>query len=203
MTEQPHSWIIELRHCLASPLPRKHPPGEPDLPGRAGRQASILVPLFVEAGELWTLLTRRTDNLPTHKNQIAFPGGAVEAGEGTWEAAVRETHEEVGLEPKTVVPIGELDEIVSVSGFRVTPWVGAVPSPVVPRINTDEIAEAFPVPLTAVSNPRMIEDRPVEIDGHQRVLRVYHVGSRQIWGLTAGVLTNLLERLGMAPVVDE
>ena len=202
MTEQPHSWIIELRHHLESPPPKKHPSGEGDQPNPAARCASILVPLFVEAGELWTLLTRRTDNLPTHKNQIAFPGGAVESGEGTWEAAIRETHEEVGLEPKTVVPIGELDEIVSVSGFRVTPWVGAVPSPVVPRINTDEIAEAFPVPLTAVSNPRMVEDRAVEIDGHQRVLRIYHVGSRQIWGLTAGVLTNLLERLGMAPVVD-
>jgi 8-oxo-dGTP pyrophosphatase MutT (NUDIX family) len=198
MTEQPHSWIIELRARLESPPPRRRPPTE-----KGERGAAILVPLFVETGELWTLLTRRTEHLPTHKNQIAFPGGAIEAGEESWDAAVRETHEEVGLEPKSIVPIGALDEIVSVSGYRVTPWVGAVPSPVVPRIHTDEIAEAFQVPLTAISNPRLIEDRPVEIDGRERVLRIYHVGRRQIWGLTAAVLTNLLERLGMAPVVDE
>ena len=199
-TDQPRSWIFELRERLESPPPR--------LPRRIGgesteRRAAILVPLFVEAGELWTLLTRRTDQLPTHKNQIAFPGGAVEAGEDAWQAATREAHEEVGLDPGTVVPIGQLDEVASVTGFRVTPWVGAVPSPVVPRINTDEIAEAFQVPLTAMANPRMIEDREVDIDGHRRVLRIYHVGSRQIWGLTAGVLTNLLERLGMAPVVGD
>ena len=188
--EEPHSWIPEVRQRLASPAPSRLPPSE-------AREAAVLVPLFVDAGELWTLLTKRAETLPHHKSQIAFPGGGREIGEDPWAAALRETEEELGLDTKQVARLGELDEAETPSGFRIIPCVGAVPSGLEPSINEDEIAEVFSVPLLAFADFRVIEDRIVKIDGVERVIRVYHLGSRQVWGLTARIMQNLLHRLGL------
>ncbi len=188
--QEPHSWILEVRQRLASPAPSRLPPSE-------AREAAVLVPLFVDAGELWTLLTKRAETLPHHKSQIAFPGGGREIGEDPWAAALRETEEELGIDTKQVARLGELDEAETPSGFRIIPCVGAVPSDLEPSINEDEIAEVFSVPLLAFADFRVIEDRVVKIDGVERVIRVYHLGSRQVWGLTARIMQNLLHRLGL------
>ncbi|MCB1057318.1 MAG: CoA pyrophosphatase [Acidobacteria bacterium] len=195
MTDSPitQSWIPELRRRLASPPPRR-------LAAGGGRAAAVLVPLYVEAGALWVLLTHRSASLTKHRGQIAFPGGTLEAGESHWQAALRETQEEVGLEPGRVLDLGQLDELESTTGFRVLPCVGGLPAGFELRINPDEIADTFRVPLSALANPRMIEDRTVKLDGTSRVIRVYHVGTRQIWGVTARILQNLLERLGLEAV---
>jgi len=197
MMESPRqSWILTLREILASPPPRRLPPSEL-------RPASVLVPLYVDAGELWTVLTKRTDTLPSHRNQIAFPGGGRELKEDAWAAALREAEEEIGLEPRTVLKLGELDEVESPMGFRVIPCVGAVPQPHKLEPNEGEIAEVFNLPLTAFANPRLVEEREVVINGMKRNLLIYHVGSRQIWGLTARILQNLLERVGLGTVEQE
>lgn len=196
MEEAPTSWITELRERLAYPPPRR-------LPAKELRQAAVLVPLFVEGGELWTVLTRRTDQLPTHRSQIAFPGGARELGEDAWAAALRESQEEIGLDPGQVLRLGELDEGETPAGFRVIPVVGAIRRTFKPEPSAAEIAEVFNLPLSAFANPRMVEEREVKVDGVRRMLRIYHVGSRQIWGLTARILQNLLERLGMEMRDDE
>src|SRR4051794_33241502 len=86
---EPHSWILALRQRLASPPPRRLVASA----AGARRPASVLVPLYVDAGELWTVLPLRADTLPSHRSQIAFPGGAREPKEDAWEAAVRETAE--------------------------------------------------------------------------------------------------------------
>lgn len=185
-----HSWIVELRGRLETPPPLRIGPGE-------SRQAAVLVPLFVDAGELWTVLTKRTESLPQHKSQIAFPGGGLETGEDHWTAALRESHEEIGVAPESVMRIGELDEAATPSGFHIVPCVGAVPFPLDTQVNEDEIAEVFSVPLLAFTDYRMVEDRVVRIDGVERQIRVYHVGSRQVWGLTARIIQNLMSRLGM------
>ncbi len=192
----PRSWLASLRERLAVPPPRRLPPGEQ-------RPASVLVPLHVESGELWTLLTKRTDTLPTHRSQIAFPGGAMDLGEDPWRAALREAEEEVGIEPGKVLRLGQLDEVESPVGFRVVPCVGAVPFPYEAHPNEAEIAEVFSLPLTAFANPRLVEDRTVRLDGVTRNLRIYHVGNRQIWGLTARILQNLLVRLGVEGTSEE
>ncbi|HWN45647.1 MAG TPA: CoA pyrophosphatase [Thermoanaerobaculia bacterium] len=184
------SWILEIRNRLSSPPPRR-------LAASDMRQAAVLVPLYVDAGELWTVLTKRTDDLPTHRGQIAFPGGGRELKEDPWAAALRETQEEIGLDPKRVLPLGELDEGETPAGFRVIPCVGAIPFPFETRLNDREIAEVFSLPLTAFTNPRLVEERPVKINGVERLLLVYHIGNRQIWGLTARILQNLLVRLGL------
>ncbi len=195
MTGEPRSWILDMRNRLASPPARR-------LAASDLRQASVLVPLYVDAGELWTVLTKRTDTLPSHRSQIAFPGGGRELKEDFWAAAVREAHEEIGLDPKKVLKLGELDEGETPAGFRVIPCVGAIPFPFEAQPNAAEIAEVFSLPLSAFSNPRMVEERPVKIDGAERTLRIYHVGSRQIWGLTARILQNLLVRLGLEPEME-
>jgi len=190
MSESKASWIVELRHRLSTPPPRRLPPKE-------ARHAAVLVPLYVDAGELWTVLTQRTDKLPHHKSQFAFPGGSLDSGETAWDAALREAEEEVGFAPERVLRLGELDEAETPSGFRIVPCVGAVAFPLEPKINEDEIAEIFSVPLTALANPRLVEEKPVVINGRQRKIRIYHVGGRRVWGLTAWILSNLLVRLGL------
>lgn len=184
------SWILALRERLASPPPRR-------LPASDLRPASVLVPLYVDAGELWTVLTQRSDDLPSHRGQIAFPGGGRELKEDPWAAAVRETHEEIGLDPKTILRLGDLDEVESPAGFRVIPCVGAIPQTSKFQPNAAEIADVFSLPLTAFANPRLVEERDVLLDGVRRTLLIYHIGNRQIWGLTARVLQNLLIRLGL------
>jgi 8-oxo-dGTP pyrophosphatase MutT (NUDIX family) len=184
------SWILALRERLASPPPRR-------LTAKDLRQASVLVPLYVEAGELWTVLTKRTDDLPSHRGQIAFPGGGREFKENPWDAALRETQEEIGLDPKMVLRIGELDEQESPAGFRVIPCVGAIPNTFKAQPNEGEIAEVFSLPVSAFANPRLVEEREVLLNGVARTILIYHIGSRQIWGLTARILQNLLVRLGL------
>lgn len=184
------SWIQTLRERLSSPPPRRLPPSEL-------RPASVLVPLYVDAGELWTVLTKRADTLPSHRSQIAFPGGGRELKEDPWAAALRETQEEIGLDPKVVLKLGELDEIESPAGFRVIPCVGAIPVSCQTRPNEAEIAEVFTLPVSAFANPKLVEEREVLINGAKRNLLIYHVGSRQVWGLTARILQNLLARLGL------
>jgi 8-oxo-dGTP pyrophosphatase MutT (NUDIX family) len=191
--DEPTSWITEVRARLASPPPtRLAPPTEVEI-----REAAVLVPLYVDARELWTVLTRRSIDLPHHKGQIAFPGGGRELGETMWQAATREAHEEIALPAEAVVELGQLDEVATPAGFRVFPQVGAIPREFEPVANEGEIDEVFSLPLSALSNPNLVEDRPVVINGQERQLRIYHVGRHQIWGLTARVLQNLLDRLGL------
>lgn len=190
MADRSLTWIHEIRRRLESPPPRR-------LPADDARRAAVLVPLFVQEGGLHLLLTKRSEALPSHKGQIAFPGGALEPGEGPWEGALRETNEEVGLEPGTILRLGELDEVTSPVGFRVVPCVGAVPVPLEPVPNEDEIERVFGVPLVAFSEPGVVEDREVDFDGRRRSIRAYHVLEPPVWGLTARIIQRLLERLGL------
>ncbi len=191
MSDTPSSWILQVRQRLESPPPAR-------LAAKEARQAAVLVPLYVEAGQLWTVLTRRTDDLSHHRGQIAFPGGGHDIGEEPWDTALRESQEEIGLDPGRVLKLGELDEAETPSGFRIIPCVGAVPYPLETTPNEAEIAEIFSVPLLAFTDVRMVEEKDVTINGETRTLRVYHVaGGRQVWGLTARLIQNLLARLGM------
>ncbi|HKI87226.1 MAG TPA: CoA pyrophosphatase, partial [Thermoanaerobaculia bacterium] len=169
MTASKQSWIQELRSRLDSP-----PPVHLTVDDK--RRAAVLVPLFVDAGQLWTILTLRADDLPHHRGQVAFPGGQLEAGETPWQAALRESREEIGLESERVLDLGRLDELETTTGFHIMPVVGAMPRPESFVIREAEVAEAFSVPLSALANPQMVEERMVKIEGRERELRIYHVG---------------------------
>lgn len=196
MSESWQSWIQEVRARLVSPPPTR-------LPVSDSRQAAVLVPLWVDAGELWTLLTKRSEALPHHRGQIAFPGGGRETGEDLWGAALRESEEEIGLPAKVVLRLGQLDEVGSPAGFRIVPCVGAIPRQFEANPSPDEIEEAFPIPISALANPRLVEDREVLLNGRRRTIRIYHVGRHLIWGLTARIVQNLLLRLGIPSDLGE
>jgi len=184
------SWIEEVRARLESPPARR-------LAGIDARQAAVLVPLYVAQGQLWTLLTRRSQELPHHRGQIAFPGGGRETGEDFWRAALRESEEEIGLPTRLVLRLGELDEVGTPSGYRIVPCVGAIPHPFEPRPDPGEIAEVFAAPVRAFAAPDAVEEREVVLNGRPRSLRVYHLGRHRVWGVTARIVQNLVARLGL------
>ncbi len=196
---QSSSWIIDLRSRLSTPPAGRLPPTD-------ARRAAVLVPLYVDAGELWTVLTQRVPGATDSRRssgspaQIVFPGGGLKLDEEPWAAALRETEEAIGIERRKILHLGDLDETETPNGSRIVPCAGAVPFPLETELNTDKIDDLFAVPIRAFANPTAIEDRAVLLDGEQRMLRIYHVGSRQIWGLTARILQNLLQRLGLEPV---
>lgn len=184
----PETWLLELRDRLRVPPPRR-------LVGSEARPAAVLVPLFVRAGELWTLLVRRSARVAHHRLQWAFPGGGIELGEDPWGAALREGQEEIGLPRSSVLRLGELDEQSTPSGFRIVPCVGAIPGSFSPRPDGGEIEEALSVRLQELSASEASGEKPILVNGQPRTLRLYRAGNQVVWGVTARVLENLLERM--------
>ncbi len=170
------------------------------------RRAAVLVPLFVNGGALWVLLTRRAPGLPRHGGAVAFPGGVVdEADDDEVATALREAEEELGLGADRVVVLGQLSDVVTTSGFVASPVVGAIPWPTELRLEAAEVAHVLPVPLAALLAPTAIEW--IEEEGAEGLERapVLHLGSCRIGGATARVLLELVARLkgALAAVGDE
>lgn len=164
-------------------------------PGLSQRPAAVLVPV-VERSELTLLLTRRTDHLPAHAGQIAFPGGKIDdADESPVAAALREAEEEVGLARAHVEPLGFLDPYRTGTGFRIVPVVAMVRPDFTLSLNEGEVAEAFEVPLSFLMDPANYRLDTRIIAGRER--RYYAIPYRDhyIWGATAGMLKNMRERL--------
>jgi 8-oxo-dGTP pyrophosphatase MutT (NUDIX family) len=161
-----------------------------------GRPAAVLVPLVRRESELTVLLTLRTDHLPSHGGQICFPGGKIEERDaGALEAALREAHEETGLDPRLVEPLGYLDMYQTRTGFRIVPVVGLVDP--VARFSpaAGEVADVFEVPLRFLMDPvnHLQESRVWR--GAERRFYAMPYGGRYIWGATAGMLKKLYDRL--------
>jgi 8-oxo-dGTP pyrophosphatase MutT (NUDIX family) len=158
------------------------------------RRAGVLVPLFVRAGQLWILFTRRTETVEHHRGQISFPGGAEEPGdESLLETALRESEEELGLTRTDVRPLGSLSPMVTITNFYVEPFVAAIPQPYVFRAQESEIAEVIEVPVPALLDPAILEKK--ELPGRSEPVLFYHYGPHVIWGATARMLAELLESL--------
>jgi 8-oxo-dGTP pyrophosphatase MutT (NUDIX family) len=157
--------------------------------------AAVLVPL-VWYDEQWHLLyTRRTDRVESHKGQVAFPGGACDEGETTPEqTALREAHEEVGIDPADVKVLGRLANMVTISHFRVTPVVGVVPYPYVFRVENAEVARVFTIPLEWLNQP--INRWQFQAPDSKRSVVVYHpFDGELLWGATARMTMEFLNLL--------
>jgi 8-oxo-dGTP pyrophosphatase MutT (NUDIX family) len=165
-------------------------------PSTALRPAAVLVPLVEHADGIAVLLTQRTAHLSAHAGQIAFPGGRIEEDDASAiAAALRETHEEVGLPPDRVEIVGRLDTYITGTGFEITPVVGLVAPPYPLAIDPFEVAEAFEVPLAYILDPRNHQRVERESAGRLRCFFVLPYEGRNIWGATAGILVNLAEVL--------
>jgi mutator protein MutT len=178
--------LERLRRILA-----QRPAIEIDAPEH--RRACVLIPL-IRAGTGWSILfTKRSEHLTAHKGQIAFPGGAVEAGETLEQAALREAEEEVGIPPSHVELIGRLDDVITHSGFLVAPFVGVIHDPFDVVIQEAEVEEVFQVPvesLLAIGNP---EVRHVPFRNKNFPAYFYRHGPHEIWGLTGRMLKAFLD----------
>lgn len=158
----------------------------------ARRRASVLVPIVTRPGELTMLLTRRTAHLKNHSSQIAFPGGGAEPGDASPEAtALRETHEEIGLDPARVEVLGRLSDYHTRTDFRVTPVVGLVAPPFELSLDAHEVDEAFEVPLAFLLDPANHLRHQREFQGRRVPFYAIPYRDYYIWGATAGMLINL------------
>jgi 8-oxo-dGTP pyrophosphatase MutT (NUDIX family) len=155
--------------------------------------AGVLVPVLLHDDEPLLLFTRRTDRVETHKGQISFPGGVVDPGDADVVAtALRETHEEIGVEPASVETLGLLDDLATPTGFRITPVVGILRALPLYIPNTDEVEEVFEAPVSMLLNPDICSSEILVINGLARRVWTYAYGSHRIWGATAYILRNLL-----------
>jgi 8-oxo-dGTP pyrophosphatase MutT (NUDIX family) len=164
------------------------------------RQAAVLVPLLQMDG-LWHLLfTRRTEKVLNHKGQVAFPGGAVEPEDPDIEfAALRETHEEIGLAPENVKILGRMPDYVSISDYLITPIVGRVPWPFEMTLSSEEVMHAFTIPLQWLADSANWQEKPItRPDGRREMVIYYETYSGELlWGITARITLNFLQILGL------
>lgn len=168
-----------------------------DIPDEASAiEAAVLVPIVLHPEAPTVLLTQRAAALRSHSAQIAFPGGRVDATDGSpLVAALREAEEEVGLAPCKVRAVGYLDAYLTGTGYRVTPVVGLVEPPLALTINPHEVEEAFETPLAFLLDPANHQRHGREWKGRYRTYYAMPHGDRYIWGATAGMIRNLYERL--------
>ncbi|MDT3669275.1 MAG: CoA pyrophosphatase [Aromatoleum sp.] len=174
-------------------------PVREDAGGHEGqfRPAAVLVPVVERTDTLSVLLTRRTDHLHHHPGQISFPGGRVEKADvSPVMTALRETEEEIGLEPDRVELLGELPEYFTGTGFRITPVVGIVHPPFELQLDSFEVAEAFEVPLAHFLDPANHQRHRTEYKGRWREYYAMPYGDYFVWGATAGILVSLYRFLG-------
>lgn len=144
------------------------------------------------------ILTQRTETLRKHAGQIAFPGGRLDPGETTVEAALREAEEEVSLPRHAVTLVGEVDRYRTVTGFTVTPVLAVVP-PDLPLVASEaEVASVFEVPLDFLLDPANQLEASAEWQGRTRHFHEILWDGRRIWGATAAMIVNLSRRLAWA-----
>ncbi len=160
------------------------------------KPSAVLVPLIERAAGITVLLTRRTESLSSHSGQISFPGGRVEQSDAApVHTALRESEEEIGLEPARVEILGRLANYVVGTGYRITPVVGFVDARQEFVRDEREVAEIFEVPLELVMEPDNYRREHMRINNINRSYYVLPYGEYRIWGATASILLNLRDTL--------
>lgn len=206
----PHVTLQDFRRRAAQAL-LPSPPVEPSRPGPSDydlnpgldgdfprpqepRAAAVLVPVVMR-DPLTILFTQRTDALPSHAGQIAFPGGKVEPSDhDAVETAQREAEEEIGLSRTLTEPLGFLDPYLTGTGFRIVPVVALVQPTFELSLDVREVAAAFEVPFDFLMNSENHERHARVYRGRERFYHAMPYEDHYIWGATAGILKNMHER---------
>ncbi len=190
-----------LRQALSRPTgassdfdlnPAVQPPS-----GAPLRAAAVLLPVWLQPDGARLILTKRSSHLKHHPGQIAFPGGKVDAGDaGPKAAALRESREEIGLDPARVTILGTLPPHQTVTGFSITPHLGLIQGNFTPTPEVGEVEEVFTVPLSHVLDPAMFSVQRRRWMGEWRRYYAVPYGPYYIWGATARILRGLADRMG-------
>ena len=171
------------------------------LDGSSLEPAGVLLLLYPRDGEYRVLLNRRTDTVEDHKGEIAFPGGRMEKSDRTLlETALRETQEEMGIDPEQVEVLGELDDEVTISNYVISPYVGTIPPSSRFKPNDREVAEVLEVPVGSLADEGSVRYEAKIAQGGVQESRSYVYRGELIWGATARVLDRFLGLLeGLSP----
>ena len=182
------AWIADLSPEQTATL-RGHLP-------RTFARAAVMVPIVERPEGLTVLLTERASHLKHHPGQISFPGGRIEpADAGPWEAAVRETREEIGLAAEFASLAGYLHDHMVLTGYLITPAVAFVRPGFELALDVTEVQDVFEVPLDFVLDPAHHVPRKRSFGGHEFLTHDIPYGERHIWGATAGMLLSLYRLL--------
>ena len=162
------------------------------------RIGAVLVLLYCREDEMHLVLTKRQNDLHSHAGQVSFPGGRQEAAETLLTTALRETEEEVGIPTTAVQSLGQLTSIyIPPSGFLVHPFVGWYQNGREPQFvpSEDEVAQIIEVPLTTLLDPKTAVSEPWDFKGHEIMVPYFAIQGHKVWGATAIMLSEFVERL--------
>lgn len=178
-----------IREALASAEPVR-------LDDAPFRHAAVMMLLSLSGAVPEILYTVRSENLPTHKGQIAFPGGKIDPGDASpLEAALRETEEEVGIPPSAIEVVGGLDDVLTLQQFRITPFVGLLHEPVPLTVNQEEIAQVFFAPYPEIASPASWRTEMRTWQGTNFEAPYCGFKNHKIWGVTARMTANFLRHV--------
>ncbi|MCW8890840.1 MAG: CoA pyrophosphatase [Sedimenticola sp.] len=164
--------------------------------------ASVLIPLFREAGEWRVLFIRRSEHEDDHHSgQVAFPGGKLEnVDSDAFDAALREAHEEIGLAPEHVSILGTLKEYHTISNYLVTPVVAEINWPVKLVLDSREVSRVFSIPVSWLADPENHRVSWRSLKGAEEEIPVIHFERYEgelLWGITAKLTVSLLNLIGL------
>ncbi len=189
------------RLTFERPRPESSPESSPEASFKGGEKltpAAVLVGI-VTGPAPGVLLTKRTAHLRNHSGQVSFPGGRIDPSDASAEyAALREAHEEVGLDPAHAEILGRLPDVVTGTGYRITPVLALLSPGFAITPSPDEVAAVFQLPLAVLLDPLAPVKRRTEFSGRTREYWVWPHPEHEIWGATAGILVELAERLRRA-----
>jgi 8-oxo-dGTP pyrophosphatase MutT (NUDIX family) len=171
------------------------------------KPAAVLIPLFCEDSAWQILFTRRRDDLPEHSGQVAFPGGRTDPGDTSPEGtALRESWEEIGLNPEHVHILGRLRCYLTITNYLITPVVGVIPWPYPLQLETREVSRAFSIPLAWLVDPANHEERPRLLPEPNPPVNVIYFklfDGEVLWGASARLTLALIRALSHTEAVAE
>lgn len=185
--------LDDVRRALAEAGPAVRSERE-TLPGIDGA-AAVLAPVYEDDGELFVVLTRRTWDLRSHQGEVSFPGGRYDDTDADlWQTALRESQEEIALDPSTVERIGELDHLATVTSRSfIVPYVGALPGRPDTTANPAEVAAVLHVSVAELLDPAIFrEERWTFPWGEDRPIFFFEIVGDTVWGATGAMLRQLL-----------
>ena len=181
--------LIHIRERLGAYAPKVLPVGNLSA-------SAVLVPLLEAEDGLEVLFTLRPADLPSHGGQVSFPGGRVAGGdENPWATALRESEEELGVDPSAIERLGVLDDYQTITHYHVTPCVGLLRRGLSLSPDPREVEEVFTVPLAIFKEPARLRTMMSGRTGQDERIFFYLTQPHVVWGATAAMLTNFLNVL--------
>jgi 8-oxo-dGTP pyrophosphatase MutT (NUDIX family) len=160
------------------------------------RKSAVMILFMEKEGTPHVILTLRTDKVSTHKGQVSFPGGGYDSTDKDYlDTALRETMEEVGIPPEEIEVLGEFDEYISIMGFHVYVFVGAVNKTQEYIVCRDEIDEMLEVPFSLFYNEEYTKCEKITHEGREFDVYFYDFGTATVWGMTARILTDFSRKI--------